>query len=492
MLFQRQKYISDFHEVSVVMILCDELDSFKNIFNENNLFFIGNGIEVIIVVTNENANQVVFKFINNYTHINWKIILCTEGDTDTNMLLHIVLRNATYDYFIFLDAFSKLITNVIYQLRYILYHFSNSFALGRKENRVCSDLYGSFMAEKKQLLQIESIWKLEGKNLQLNDIISYLELLGQKKMFVPEAVTYHTEESCNYFRNDTILSNKISFSHLQKTDYPISQFSKNYEDYNFKISFDWQKNKLETAKQETLAKFQKVSIQDADIFTKKYKVVCLMQVRNEKKNMPGVLIHLEQYCDGMLLLDDGSEDGTYEDALSAKLLLKAQKRYTGHFDDLGNRNLLLELANLIQSEWFFFMDADERFDLRYTDLYKLADMKGVDVITFRLIHLWNMTNYYRKDIPEGKNGILRRYRMFRNKGFMQIEASRDLHFKATPFKKVKYKAEALILHEGLMDESIRKRKYAFYIQHDADGKKQGYSYDYLLDHKPLLAYVKDL
>ena len=68
-----------------------------------------------------------------------------------------------------------------------------------------------------------------------------------------------------------------------------------------------------------------------------------------------------QYFVGFILLDDGSEDESYEDAVHEKLLFKF-KQDRNNFNDLKNRNTLLDIASFFNSEWFCFMDLDERFD----------------------------------------------------------------------------------------------------------------------------------
>jgi glycosyltransferase involved in cell wall biosynthesis len=256
--------------------------------------------------------------------------------------------------------------------------------------------------------------------------------------------------------------------------------------------FDWTLHKSAKLQNLILRKFEEYFLRDKEDINRKYGIICLLQVRNESSHLPDVLLHLEGICDGIILLDDGSDDGSYTKAASEKLLLKARKTYTGIFNDLENRNLLLQLAYLFRAEWFFFMDADERLDLRYSDLRSITRMEEVDTVSFRVVHLWNREDRYRKDLPEGKNGILRRFRMFRNKGFLQIGAGRALHFCVTPFRRNILRSSVLILHYGLLNPALRENKKIAYMLQDPDGSHQGYTYDYLSDGKPDLGSLEEI
>jgi glycosyltransferase involved in cell wall biosynthesis len=205
---------------------------------------------------------------------------------------------------------------------------------------------------------------------------------------------------------------------------------------------------------------------------------------------------LDQYCDAIILLDDGSTDGSYETAMSEKLVIKAKKLPEALFDDLKLRNITLDLAAFINAEWLFFFDADERFHEKYADLYSIANRQDVDSVSFSVIHLWNDESCYKVNLPESANGILPRLRMFRCYGRLQIVANRMLHFPATPFQQKKYKAPVLIKHYGNIDPATRKMKYERYTRQDKEGLTQGYTYDYLIeDHadlKPVASLSVDI
>ena len=109
--------------------------------------------------------------------------------------------------------------------------------------------------------------------------------------------------------------------------------------------------------------------------------------RDEIEFIDGFLKDMANYFDGIILLDDESSDGTWEKANHEKILLKVRKKRK-EFNDLENRNILLKLASFIKSEWFCFMDVDERFDERYVDFNSFVHKQDVNIVAFRGVYLW--------------------------------------------------------------------------------------------------------
>lgn len=175
---------------------------------------------------------------------------------------------------------------------------------------------------------------------------------------------------------------------------------------------------------------------------------------------------MEKYCDGIILLDDDSRDDTYSIARSEKLLLKAKKVRT-EFNDKQNRNILLDIASFFKAEWFIFIDADERFDDRFVDLRDVMKRDDVDTVGVWIANLWDSMETYRVDMedtnPLSQNGLWFRWRMFRNKGHMNLRISRSLHFAAVPYRteNTNWISHSLLIHLGYLDSVDRIKKYFF-------------------------------
>ena len=95
-------------------------------------------------------------------------------------------------------------------------------------------------------------------------------------------------------------------------------------------------------------------------------LLCLTPVRNAEADLPGFLEAAACCCDGILALDDGSTDATYDILAASPLVWKILRNprredYRG-WDDAANRNRLLEAAATYSPEWIISLDADERLD----------------------------------------------------------------------------------------------------------------------------------
>jgi glycosyltransferase involved in cell wall biosynthesis len=249
------------------------------------------------------------------------------------------------------------------------------------------------------------------------------------------------------------------------------------------VVFDWKKNPWAAQQcKEYLSKLINYQISDDNIFDKEYRLIALIPAFNESSNIEECLKNVEKYCDGIILLDDESDDSTYVLAQSDKLLLKAKKSRAS-FDDKQNRNILLDLASFFRSEWFIFIDADERFDERFVDLPQVMDLP-VDVVGVWIANLWDSPTQFRTNMPDtnniSQNGLWFRWRLFRNRGRMQIIGVDKLHFSSVPYFHNHYISKTVLLHLGYLDKDKREQKYKFY---DREDKEKLMDYSYILSEK---------
>jgi glycosyltransferase involved in cell wall biosynthesis len=513
MRYKKRNDIIDFFDVSIVMSFYKKLNDFKCVLPKNAKYFQRNGIEVIIVLDEPSEEEVLLKFIEQYPFINFKVIINRKAHAWRNhcKVLNVGIKAASFNYILVLDPEVELVTDVIYRLRYTLHFYPNTFTTGVVAFIDYKDTieklegynwipYGSIMAKKSDLLAIkgydESFQDWGGEDDQVR---KRLELAGIRKMEVLDAKTVHREDNSDGHKERSTRTSKMSIKLLKHILYPKKivlnddHWGKDFDE----IVWSWDIHKSFAAlKKYTEDAYQKSQLLNHQICDKDYDIIALIQVRNESKNISGILPHLNSYCDGIILLDDESSDSTYEKAIHDKLLVKVQKQYKGYFDDLKNRNDLLKLASFFKAKWFFFIDADERFDPRYGDIYScISDNKNekFDVFLFHLIDLWDDLNTYREDMPDRKqNGIATRARMFKNKGSLQIHTNREIHFPAVPHFHNVLVPKILLLHYGNFDKEIRERKYKLYTAQDPDGKKQAHDYEFLKDEQVVLKPLKDI
>lgn len=509
MIYRKKKDIIDFFDVSIIMPFYKRLNDFKRVLPKNAFFFQRNGIEVVIMLDHSEEEKDLLKLIIEYPFINFKILINRKDHEWRNpcKVLNVGIRHATYKYILVLDPEVELITDVIYQLRYTLEYYPLSYATGMvtfiSHSKNIMDLknpnwmsYGSIMVDKEDIIQVygydeyHSIWGGEDDQIRRK-----LDLFGLKKIEIFDAKTVHREEeSDNHTQRSKRIEN-MPVRHLKNILYPKS-LSKNNKFWgrDFKeLLWHWEINKNYDQLKKFLTCFEDHEVMGKKKFQQKFEIIALIQTRNESSNISEILNHLDDYCDGIILLDDGSTDGTYKKAAHNKLLLKARKQYEGYFDDLKNRNALLRMANFFKSKWFIFIDADERFDSRYSNIANYINSPNIDILCFHLVDLWNNPNTYRCDMPDrNKKGIATRARMFRSKGSLQIYANREIHFPAIPYYKRVQIAQILLLHYGNYDQNIRNRKFKLYMSQDSDEKKQGHSYDFLKDKRVKLKQLNDI
>lgn len=453
----------------------------------------------------------VLDLIKQYPLINWRMIVNNQvhGWRNPCKAINVGIKAATKSYVMVCSPESKFHTDAVFRLRYMTDSHNPCFAIGKvafgkhdvdnKKEFERTLPYGSILVKKEYLEKIGGYseffdqWGGEDNNLRAK-----LEYAGIKKIYVDDAVLIHYEEEREGYNKRAnkamdLPENIIKRSYYpEKKDFTNEGWGKDFE----AVVYDYRNNEYseELCKAYlSLSVFKKFEICRTDAFTNEFKFIALIQTHNEKAHVPDVLTHLDKICDGIILLDDESTDGTYELAKSEKLLLKVQK-YRKEFDDLENRNLLLDIASFFKSNWLYFIDADERLMLWDSKLEDLCS-GNVNAYCFYLVHLWNSKKTYRADVPEqspiGIPGVLHRWRMFKNLGRSQIVSNIKLHFKSTPYlPNLKVIIPILIVHYGMLTKQIRDRKYHNYLKEDSFDKHENYRY--FLEEDTQLSNLEEL
>lgn len=484
------KQLANF-DLSVVILFYNHLDEVKSLTPFMVKYYERNGIEVIIVADKSAEQMDILDYIRVYPFISWKVIVSNEGHLWQNpsKALNIGIRKATKQYILIIDSRQEFYTDVIYELREKLEHYPEHYAISQVlsldpqekinesilEKHRCELVpYGSIMAKKEYFeliggyseCQVE--WKIRHENLCIR-----FDLAGIRRLFFPDAVSIsqngflpgiknHSEQLVQTSQN--ILSEKLLPTTINENGTKWG--------YGFNtVVYDWKTNPF--AKQQCcnyLAILKQFDILSDEVFDKTFPLIALIPTYNESERIAECLRSAEKYCDGIILLDDDSKDDTYQLAQSKKLLVKAKKCRT-EFNDKENRNILLDIASFFKAEWFIFLDADERFDDRFVDIRKVMKKQDVDTVGIWIANLWDDLEIYRTDMedvnPNSKNGLWFRWRMFRNKGRMQIFSPHKLHFSTIPYRCREYISETLMLHLGYLNMNKRAIKYQFYEHEDS-------------------------
>jgi len=496
-------------DLSVIMPFYKKMKEFRRVFPLNRSFFERNGVEVIIVMDSPEEEEELLDYIKKYPFINC-IVICNKKPHEwrnPSKPINVGIRFATKRYIMVCSPESEFMSDAIYILRKALKYYPEHYAIGRvcfaeEKELVTNDNiddynfipFGSIMVEKKYLEKIrgydESLQKWGGDD---NNIRIRLEMIGVEELYLPEVILVHRDINNKEGVERRKYKQKEIFKNSgRKIFYPKTYIvNDDLWGTDFKeVIYDYRNNMYAT---EQIVKYLSDSIfirceYNPLQLRNRYPILLLVQTYNESKLINSFLKKISPYFDAIILLDDNSDDNTYSLAVHKKIVLKAQKQRSD-FNDLQNRNILLNLASFYNYEFACFMDVDEEIDERgYSLLNVLKDDKA-DSFMFCLIHLWNNEENYNAEYPYTHEGLAPKLRMFRNIGRAQLYSKRGkLHFHQVPFIGKSRFLPILIKHYGNLTQEMRKQKYLFYKREDTEGSQD--NYEHLLNHYPKLRPVE--
>lgn len=494
-------------DVSIVMPFYKKLDEMSLVLPINAPFFQRNGIEVVLVMDEDSQQEGVLALIQEYPFINWRVVVNHTPHEWRNptKAINVGIRHATKKYIMVCSPESEFYTDAIYLLRNTLKEYPGHFAVGTVafilygEENPDADYYyykpyGSIMTEKEHLMSIggydESLSRWGGDD---DNIRARLEMAGIKKLILPEVKLHHREkdregrEKRNKKHFQIPVKEEIEIYHPNRDKLNGDHWGRDFSD----VIYDWQYNRdTKESVEKYLSSFETYSFPDSFTILPDYSRIVLAQSYNESVLITGFLENMALYFDGIILLDDGSTDDTYEKAIHPKLLLKVKKKRHG-FIDIENRNILLNLASFFPSEWFCFMDTDERFDEHFADFDSATSKNNVDILSFGFVNIWNSPTTYNAEYPFSRQGIMSKMRMFRNIGHCQIYTAKErVHFSLMPYQRNIVHCNILFKHYGMITKSLREEKYDFYKQEDIAHDQK--SYEHMLNHDAKLLNVKDI
>lgn len=491
-------------DVSVVMPFYKKLKAFKRVFPKNRKYFERNGIEVIIVMDCPNEKDELLSYIQDYPFVNWKVIYNDKPHEWRNPTkpINVGIRFATKKYIMVCSPESEFYTDAILQLRTGLENYPNHYAIGTvcfadnnekinnntiKFHKFLS--YGSIMVEKTFL------YKIKGYDESLNrwggdddNIRARLELSGVEELYMPEVKLIHRDN--HKAGNDRRVS-RLGVEAAEYLCYPKSVILNETwgEDFN-KVIYDWEDNSYaESQLIHYLSSFSDYALK-MHLHGKSYEKILLVPTYNEQERILNFLDVNSPYFDSIILLDDDSSDETYNIAQHEKLILKIKKQRK-EFNDLENRNILLNIVSFFKHKWVCFIDADEVIDPRYADFNSFTNQRNIDSVLFNMVHLWDDENVYNEDYPHTYNGVSLRFKMFRNIGRAQIISPKGkLHFNQASYTGNVYHSPILIKHYGHLSKEMRKQKYDFYLKEDTEHCQKSYSH--LIDEEITKKEIKDI
>jgi len=199
------------------------------------------------------------------------------------------------------------------------------------------------------------------------------------------------------------------------------------------------------------------------------KIISVMQVRNGERFLRPTLERLSRLpIASILVLDDGSTDSTVSICKEfSKVKLKRQQL---PFNEVRNRNLLLNWAKRESADWIWISDCDEiAEDKLDQELMNLVNPENPEILAyvFPFFHFWNPEGT--KWRADGLWGQFRQIRLFKNLPNQTIEAFKGSVLSASaPFFSPENigNSRIRIKHYGNQFPELRRKKYEFWTARD--------------------------
>jgi len=506
-------------DVSVIMPFYKRLEDFKKALPLNAKYFERNGIEVIIVLDCDSEETELLKYIKTYPFINWKVVSNPNEHEWRNpaKVINVGIKHASKKFIMVCSPESVFHTDAIFLLRRALQQSKvEAFALGAVCFTTYEEIddfleecaewrpYGSIMVKKEWAVDVEGYmevlnkWGFDDDNFRLR-----LELRGLSRLMISEAQLLHMETKKSM---DARLARRKGWKQMveeapdevknpTETKVNNGNWGNDFDD----VVYNWRHNRYRLEMLKTYIK----SLNNVDDFyindkllMKKHSRVALVQSYNEAEWIDDFLKNTGSYSDGIVLIDDGSSDATYKKAKHPKLLFKIKlKREKGGFNDLRIRNAVLRFANFIDTEWFFWIDVDEKISDKYND-FNFLDTTEKDVVSYKMVHTWESENKkYNSDYPSSFDGVQEKRGIGRNIGACQHTTKKRFHMGRIPYYYAfsntgVHESNILFLHMGFNSKERREANYKQYMELDTNKNQK--SYEHLINHEPELLNVDEL
>jgi len=226
------------------------------------------------------------------------------------------------------------------------------------------------------------------------------------------------------------------------------------------------------------------------------KITVMYRLKNEERWIKQSIESIYDFCDEIVIFDDNSTDNTKKICSQFDKVVDIHTKTDSSFDEARDRNFLLNMALKRKSDILLSLDGDEIFlpnsgKIIQEELCILYP--DVQVFEFQLLTLWDNSNQVRFD---GVASSFWQKRMFRLKDQptdLKINNSTypgNFHCGSIPTNSIgienPVRSNAKIFHCASFDESLRKKKYEWYIDKDPNNPLTD-NYQHMLGAKGLFS-----
>lgn len=234
------------------------------------------------------------------------------------------------------------------------------------------------------------------------------------------------------------------------------------------------------------------------------KLIAGMICRNEiDRYLKQVINNLFLFCDKLIIIDDKSDDKTFEylsflikinKVASEKIILYQMDKPTFIEDELKIRLTLWDKIKEIATEkdWILISDADEIISQKYHNQIRelISKNQNFTSIAMKLYNMWD-DNHYRIDGAWNPNDIKRRLFKFKKSDIWLFD--RKISCGEVPkyvWQESVYLSDIKLKHLAYMKEEDRIKKHKFYMRW-ADGNSHARYHLESIIQKPVLEKYED-
>lgn len=213
------------------------------------------------------------------------------------------------------------------------------------------------------------------------------------------------------------------------------------------------------------------------------KLIAIMHVKNGMKTIEECLNKLSTLVDEIIMVDNGSTDGTLEIFKNYPKIVKLL--YTEGYHGGRDVRLLLEEAKKRYPDWILLIDSDEVFEKHLTR--KIIDKymhSGHDRVQFRMFNFWLSKKYFRIDRDWFLYTLKPARQMFRNLEGVYFNNIKVHYGPIQGINPEAYTSPFRIKHYGYVEKEEVDRKIQMYATVD-EGERNYYSF-----HTPMKDIVR--